>query len=63
MAMIEIDYKCDKCGEEITVRVDDYYLTDIPKCQKCGLMMRETARTQPDRYEVEQDQNERDREY
>ena len=63
MAMIEIDYKCDKCGKEITVRVDDYYFSNILKCPKCGLVMKETARTQPDRYEVEQDQNERDRKY
>jgi len=63
MAMIEIDYKCDKCGEEITLSVDDYYLTDIPNCPECKQMMREIARTQPDRYEVEQDQNERDRKY
>jgi len=63
MAMIEIDYRCDKCKEEITIRVDDYYLTDIPKCPNCGQTMREIARTQPDRYEVEQDQNERDRRY
>jgi len=27
MAYIEIDYKCDKCGEEITIHIDDYYLT------------------------------------
>ena len=63
MAMIEIDYKCDKCGEEFTISVDDYYLTDIPKCPECGLPMSEVGRTQPDPYEVEQDQNERDREY
>ena len=63
MAWIEIDYKCDKCGEEFTARVDDYYLNDIPKCPECGLPMREGMRTQPDPYEVEQDQNERDRRY
>lgn len=61
MAMIEIDYKCGKCGEEVTARVDDYYLTETPNCPECGQMMRETSRTQPDPYEVEQDQNERDR--
>jgi len=63
MAYIEIDYKCDKCGEEFTIEVDDFYENDIPKCPECGLIMRESARTQPDPYEVEQDQNERDRRY
>jgi len=53
MAYIEIDYKCDKCGEEITIHIDE----------ECGLIMRESARTQPDPYEVEQDQNERDRRF
>jgi len=62
MAWIDIDYKCT-CGEEITINVDDYYLIDIPKCSGCGQIMRETARTQPDPYEVEQDQNERDKRY
>lgn len=63
MAWIEIDYKCDKCGEEITISVDDYCLSDIPKCPECGLPMSEAGRTQPDPYEVEFDQNERDRKY
>ena len=63
MAMVEIDYKCDKCGEEFTVEVDDYYENDVPKCPECGIRMMETGRTQPDRDEVEQDQNERDRRY
>lgn len=62
MANIEIDYKCS-CGYEITVRIDDYYINEIPKCPECGQIMREIARTQPDRLEVEQDQNERDRRY
>ena len=61
MAYIEIDYKCDKCGEEFTIQVDDYYLNDIAACPECGLPMREIARTQPDPNEVEQDQNERER--
>jgi len=63
MAMVEIYYKCDKCGEEISINVDDFYTHDWPYCPKCGMAMRETARSQPDRYEVEQDQNERDRRY
>ena len=63
MAWIEIDYKCDKCGEEFIISVDDYYLNDTAICPECGLPMRETARTQPDPYEVEQDQNERDKRY
>jgi len=63
MAMIEIDYKCDKCGEEVSIQVDDYYLFDVPNCPECGMNMKETSRTQPDRYEVEQDQNERNRRY
>lgn len=63
MAMIEIDYKCPRCGEMVTASVDDYYLTDIPKCPECGQMMHEVARTQPDRFEVEQDLNERDGRY
>jgi len=62
MAMILIDYVC-KCGEKLCLQVDDFYGHDIPNCPECGEMMRETARTQPDPYEVEQDQNERDREY
>lgn len=63
MAYIEIDYKCDKCGEEFTIQVDDHYLNEISKCPECGLPMHENGRTQPDPYEVEQDQNERDRRY
>lgn len=63
MAMIDIDYKCSRCGEEFTTNIDDYYENDIPKCPECGQIMRETARTQPDPHEIEQDQNERDRRY
>lgn len=63
MANIEIDYKCDKCGEELTAYIDDYYLNEIPNCPECRQKMREVSRTQPDSYEVEQDQNERDRRY
>jgi len=59
MAMIEIDYKC-VCGEKLCLQVDDYYGVDLPCCPVCGLVMKEVARTQPDPYEVEQDQNERD---
>lgn len=62
MTMIEINYKCS-CGEEVTITIDDYYHHDLPYCPKCGLMMSETSRTQPDPYEVEQDQNERDKRY
>ena len=60
LANVEIDYKCI-CGYEITVIIDDYYLVEVPKCADCKQIMREVSRTQPDRYEVEQDQNERDR--
>ena len=63
MAYIEIDYKCDKCGEEISINVDDFYDTEHPYCPECGQMMREVSRTQPDPYEAEEDQNERDRRY
>ena len=56
MANIEIDYKCN-CGYETTASIDDYFLFDVPKCPECGQIMREVARTQPDRFEVEQDQN------
>ncbi len=62
IANIEIDYKCS-CGYEVTAQVDDYYLVEAPECPDCGALMREVSRTQPDRYEVEQDQNERDRRY
>ena len=63
MAMIEINYKCDKCGEKFTLYVDDIYAHDCPWCPECGSVMREVSRTQGEPEEIEQDNDQRDRRY
>ena len=63
MAVIEIDYRCQGCGEEASMQVDTYYLFDVPNCPVCGQRMIEISREQEDPYEAEQDYNQHHRRY
>lgn len=46
MSVINIWYKCPKCGQSLEIRVDTYYLSDDPICPYCQSGMIETEREQ-----------------